>query len=308
MPTARKSGEDRDKFIQRCMREIYDEFPDNAQRYAVCNSYADKTTQSMKKEDLFILVPRKSENRGQFLIRCSRNSKIKSQLGDLKERMVFCLTSFNEYYKYWNKIKEDFAQVPSDTALGDCIAKKKSQGLDYKEAYARCASKVVVPNAPVVMKDNLLVEPVGFEEGTMDIFGYKTKYFYLCPGAMELFGHLTEMVIDDETKGMVRSAAQVADNIFQIEDEVMKEGYATEDDLSQAVILLEDFKDIIHEIDEETGMIHDVSFMDRHIDLIRSGMEYEMGLEDACWEGYEPYGLKPGPDGKLVPNCVPIKD
>jgi hypothetical protein len=28
-------------------------------------------------------------------------------------------------------------------------------------------------------------------------------------------------------------------------------------------------------------------------------------LEDACWEGYEPYGMKVK-DGKLVPNCVPI--
>jgi len=29
-------------------------------------------------------------------------------------------------------------------------------------------------------------------------------------------------------------------------------------------------------------------------------------LKDACWEGYEPYGMKVK-DGKLVPNCVPIK-
>lgn len=307
MPTPRKSGEDRDKFIQRCMREIYDEFPDNAQRYAVCNSYADKTTQSMKKDDVFVLVPRKSENRGQFLKRCTQNKKIKSQFGDLKERMGFCLTSFNEYYKYWNKIGEDFAKVPADTALGNCIANNKSQGLDYREAYARCASKVVVPNAPIVMEDNLLIEPVEFGEGMIDVFGYKTKYFYLCPGAMELFGHMTTMEVDDETKGMVRSAAQIADNIFQIEKEVMEEGYATDDDVSQAVILLQDFKDLIHEIDEEVGMVHDVSFMDRHIDLIRSGMEYEMGLEDACWEGYEPIGLK-DEGGRLVPNCVPIKD
>ena len=31
------------------------------------------------------------------------------------------------------------------------------------------------------------------------------------------------------------------------------------------------------------------------------------GLEDACWEGYEPKGLKPADDGsgRMVPNCVP---
>jgi len=33
----------------------------------------------------------------------------------------------------------------------------------------------------------------------------------------------------------------------------------------------------------------------------------EGGLEDACWEGYEPIGTK-DLDGREVPNCVPIKE
>jgi hypothetical protein len=33
----------------------------------------------------------------------------------------------------------------------------------------------------------------------------------------------------------------------------------------------------------------------------------EGGLEDACWEGYEPIGTKEL-DGRTVPNCVPIKE
>jgi hypothetical protein len=32
----------------------------------------------------------------------------------------------------------------------------------------------------------------------------------------------------------------------------------------------------------------------------------EFALEDACWDGYEPIGMKEK-DGKMVPNCVPIK-
>lgn len=31
------------------------------------------------------------------------------------------------------------------------------------------------------------------------------------------------------------------------------------------------------------------------------------GLEDACWDGYEAIGMK-DIGGKLVPNCVPIKE
>jgi len=30
------------------------------------------------------------------------------------------------------------------------------------------------------------------------------------------------------------------------------------------------------------------------------------GLEDSCWEGYEPIGLKINEEGKEVPNCVPV--
>lgn len=31
------------------------------------------------------------------------------------------------------------------------------------------------------------------------------------------------------------------------------------------------------------------------------------GLEGACWEGYQPVGLKPMGD-RMVPNCVPIEE
>lgn len=37
-----------------------------------------------------------------------------------------------------------------------------------------------------------------------------------------------------------------------------------------------------------------------------SKMAEDEGLEGACWEGYEPIGMKEK-DGKMVPNCVPIE-
>lgn len=36
----------------------------------------------------------------------------------------------------------------------------------------------------------------------------------------------------------------------------------------------------------------------------KSGEPERFGLEDACWEGYEPVGTKQK-DGRTVPNCVP---
>ena len=164
MPSKRRESETESEFISRCMSEIKSEYPDNAQRYAVCKSYSDKSMSEFKKMDLFVLVPRKAESRGKYLTRCSAHSKIKSQFGSLKERLGFCMNSFNEYYKYWAKI--EMAEVPEDTVLGACIAKNKSRGLTYQESYARCASKVVAKPTggtnPVVMSDDLLVEPVMF--------------------------------------------------------------------------------------------------------------------------------------------------
>lgn len=163
MPVKRQSGESEKDFISRCMSEIKSEFPDNSQRYAVCKSYSDK----FSSEEIFVLTPRKNENRGMYLKRCASNSKIKMQKTDLKERMGFCLSSFNEYYKYWNKI--EMAEVPEDSALGECIAREKAKGYDYKEAYAHCATKVGtkplgVGESITLAKDDLLVEPVLFSD------------------------------------------------------------------------------------------------------------------------------------------------
>ena len=107
-------------------------------------------------------------------------------------------------------------------------------------------------------------------EGNLNILGYQTKAFDMCPGAIATFNHLLEMNLDEDTKGMVRSAAVVADMVFLLEKQVIEHGIANQDQLVEAVALVEDFRDIIHEIDEETGMVHNVDYMQGHIDVIAS--------------------------------------
>jgi hypothetical protein len=191
---------------------------------------------------------------------------MKKQYPMIKKRMGFCLNSFNEYYRYWNKL--DFQEVPKDSALGACIAKEKSKGFDYKESYNRCASKVVVPNTTIVLSDNLLVEPVAFSE--IDVLGYKTKYFYICPGAQSTFEHLISMNPDEETSRMIRNAAVLADKIFAIEAKVLEDESSTPEQLEEATLLVDDFYDLINVIDDELGMLHDVSYMEGHLEKIES--------------------------------------
>jgi hypothetical protein len=267
----RESGEDKDKFVSRCISSIIDEYGQE-QAAAICYTKSEeKMSKSTPKDEteVFVLKPKKNENRGLYLSRCLSNSRMKSQMPNRIERGNFCLNSFNSYYKYWAKL-EDFADVPEDSALGECIAYERAKGgVDYRTAYARCATKSVSPNVPIVMSgDNLIIEPVAFSE--MDVLGYKTKFFYICPGAQSTFEHLISMKPDEDTSGMIRSAAQVADNVFQIEAKVIEDGKATQDQLNQAVILVDDFYDIIEEIDKALNMDHDVSYMDGHIEKIQS--------------------------------------
>jgi hypothetical protein len=107
------------------------------------------------------------------------------------------------------------------------------------------------------------------QEQEINVLGYNTKHFSICPGAIALFTHLQTMGMDEDTVGMVRSAAQIADNIFRIEKEVVGNGIATRSELDEVQLLVDDFKDLMEEIDEEVGMVHDVSFMDGHIQVVK---------------------------------------
>ena len=112
-------------------------------------------------------------------------------------------------------------------------------------------------------------------EGNMDILGYQTQHFEICPGAISLFTHLLEMPISEENRGMIRSAAVLADQVFLLEKKVLAKDAATPEELVQAIALVQDFRDIIHEIDEDTGMVHDTAFMDGHIDIIAGKLPQE---------------------------------
>lgn len=107
------------------------------------------------------------------------------------------------------------------------------------------------------------------EEGNINVFGVETENFHICPGAVELFTHLTSMELDEDTKGMVRSAALIADRLFDIEEDVLEDRVASPKDMGEAIQLVADFKDLMKEIDEITGMEHDVKFMDGHLKVIK---------------------------------------
>ena len=126
-----------------------------------------------------------------------------------------------------------------------------------------------LPNYVNQPSGSLIVKDI-YQSMEIDVFGYKTKYFYICPGAISTFQDLTSLELDEDVVGMVRSAAQIADNVFLIEKNAIERGITSKQELDEAILLVDDFQDLIREIEELVGRTYNTSYMDNHIITIRS--------------------------------------
>jgi len=87
-----------------------------------------------------------------------------------------------------------------------------------------------------------------------------------------------------------------------------------EQDVSAAICYSYWRKDKMSKIKDTTSKVmakvaYDTDFRGINLGQIlpNGDYEFENGLEDACWDGYEAIGTKIL-DGVEVPNCVPIKE
>jgi hypothetical protein len=149
IPTPDK-GERTDEYLSRCYKSIANEYT-REQALAICQNQLSKEEMSKETEEVFVLTPKKSEGRGAYLSRCQSHQKMKSQYPSLKERSVFCLSSFNAYYKYWSRLEEFGSEEHPDVKFEGCMSNYKAQGKDYKEAYSMCMSELIVE--PVAMEN-----------------------------------------------------------------------------------------------------------------------------------------------------------
>jgi hypothetical protein len=145
-----EKGERTDEFLPRCMKTISGEYP-SEQAYAICQNQLSKEEMSKETEEVFVLTPKKAENRGAYISRCSSNSKMKQQYPNMKERLGSCMNSFNAYYKYWARLEEFGSEEHPDVKFEGCMSKYKASGKDYKEAYSMCMSELIVE--PVAMEN-----------------------------------------------------------------------------------------------------------------------------------------------------------
>ena len=123
------------------------------------------------------------------------------------------------------------------------------------------------------------------------IFGYNFKYIELCPIAKELFESFKNMNLNVDDEGMVRSLALQVDSILGIENEVILQNSTTEEQLKQATLLLDDFKDLLNELSQRLNITFDGSFMDRHLDIIKSKMDNKEMMNEILINYFKDKGI-----------------
>ena len=212
------------------------------------------------------IKPKSGETRDQFISRCIGTEVSAGYEQD--QAAAICYTKWREEkMKSSNKrVAAKIATITKFSGINLNFAGEVNMEAPCWDGYEQYGTKILdgreVPNCiPVEASKVEMAEE-------LNVLGYRTKAFHLCPGAVALFKHFMEMPLDEDTVGMVRSAAQIADNVFKIEKRVLDAGVALPEDLDEARILVADFKDLVEEIDEETGMVHNVDFMDGHINII----------------------------------------
>ncbi len=240
MPVNVRQGETEEQFISRCIGEEISAGKENDVAAAICYSY-------WRKDNMSKL--RTSEERAAAKLRYQRDFRGINLLADGLE---------DACWPGWTAVG---LKPMGDRMVPNCVPDEEGK----LESVMPQIQSTYPGQGPVSGS-------VRFQD-ELDIFGFTPRNFDICPGAIQLFAHLVTMPVDEETIGMIRSAAIVADEIFRTEKEVIEKGIATDEVVKAVIAIVQDFKDIIHEIDEEVGMVHDTSFMDGHILKVQSYLD-----------------------------------
>ena len=206
----------------------------------------------------------------------------KQRASQLAKGEPISLETIKRMYSYLNRHEGD---LEKSTSFGDGCGYLMYQAWGGKSALSWSRNKLrelgelqeneslpsVVSSYPGEASGSI-ISPELLEEENLSVFGYETQNFEICPGAIGTFKHLTEEmdIQDDDLKDMIRAGAVIADGVFLIEKEVLQRESSSDRDLRRAEVLVSMFKDIFKTIAERTGMEHEISYMDGHIEVIKS--------------------------------------
>jgi hypothetical protein len=286
------AGESKDEYVSRCIEYNMNEGKSKDQAIAICLNIAEEEFRIGGKVS-FDYDGTASTKRGKDLIKSfimqgyevyivSARSSKDAIVEDLKSLAI-------PRYRIF-ATGSNIAKVEQIKRLGvekhydnnpDVIDRLKEVGEDFDYDTGGLPPYTSYPEtgATNAMLVKPILQPVLFEDCDcyasqmeIDIFGYRTKYFYICPGAIATFNDLVKNsgTYNQDVFGMIRSAAVLADAVFKIEKDVIERGAASQEELNEAKMLVDDFKDVMQEIEDIVGKQYDISYMDGHINKIES--------------------------------------
>ena len=97
-------------------------------------------------------------------------------------------------------------------------------------------------------------------EGQVNVFGYQTKHFDICPGAQSLYKKIT----DEKLKDDAIKSAKLHDALFAMEKQALKSG-ASEENVKKA----QEIADSIMELAQKMGLKAEHQYVQGHVDKIK---------------------------------------
>ena len=104
-------------------------------------------------------------------------------------------------------------------------------------------------------------------EGQVNVFGYQTKHFDICPGAQSLYKKIT----DEKLKDDAIKSAKLHDALFAMEKKALKSGASKEEaDKAQQIA------DAIMKLAQKMGLKSEHQYVQGHVDRIKEKIKEEI--------------------------------
>ena len=152
-------------------------------------------------------------------------------------------------------IRESLFELISEglCAKGKAYAARRKAAGEKHGAY-------LMGRAVKVCKGQIKGENLNEAEGQVNVFGYQTKHFDVCPGAQSLYKKIT----DEKLKDDAVESAKLQDALFALEKKALKSG-ANEEEVKKA----QEIANSIMELAQKMGLKAEHQYIQGHVDKIK---------------------------------------
>ena len=160
-----------------------------------------------------------------------------------------------------SELKEIIRETLFEALTEELCAKGKAYVAKRKRAGEKHGA-YLMGRAVKVCKGQIKGENLNEAEGQVNVFGYQTKHFDVCPGAQSLYKKIT----DEKLKDDAVESAKLQDALFALEKKALKSG-ANEKDVKKA----QKIANSIMKLARKMGLKAEHQYVQGHVDKIKDG-------------------------------------